>query len=391
MSVRKVGERWLVDIRYKSERFRVRSPGTSKADAHAHEVYLRGELAAHGNLDHLALEARPQIPTLATFVERWLIEYVDVNNGVWERHTKRCILARSIVPFFGVLRLNAIAVGDVQRFKAECQRRQLSAKTINNHLTVLRRLLGTAAEWGSIESVPTVSFLKTSRPSIDYLREDELAKLLNAAEPLLASMVRCAVDTGLRFGELSALRWGDINLACGIITVQRAFALNTLKSPKSGRVRYIPLPRDLLTHLRTRAQTDAMAPNDGWIFSFRGRPVCHATARWWLHALCRRVGLRRVGWHCFRHTYASRLVSRAAPMRAVQELLGHQSMNMTLRYAHLAPDALRDAVSVLDSGPEIVGTPWAQRSEDAPRIRKDRSVERLSMVAPRGVEPLLMA
>jgi hypothetical protein len=63
---------------------------------------------------------------------------------------------------------------------------------------------------------------------------------------------------------------------------------------------------------------------------------------------CRRAGPRQVGWQMFRHTLASHLVLRGAPLEAVQELPGHASMVMTMRYAHLSPDARRDAVGLLD-------------------------------------------
>ena len=63
---------------------------------------------------------------------------------------------------------------------------------------------------------------------------------------------------------------------------------------------------------------------------------------------CRRAGLRRVGWHILRHTFASHLVMRGVPLKAVQELLGHTTIQMTMRYSHLAPEIGRQAVAVLE-------------------------------------------
>jgi hypothetical protein len=65
-----------------------------------------------------------------------------------------------------------------------------------------------------------------------------------------------------------------------------------------------------------------------------------------LEEACKQAGLRQIGWHVLRHTFASHLVMRGAPLKAAQELLGHASIEMTMRYAHLSPDARRDAVGL---------------------------------------------
>lgn len=70
--------------------------------------------------------------------------------------------------------------------------------------------------------------------------------------------------------------------------------------------------------------------------------------RWPLWSACDRAKLRRIGWHVLRHTFASHLVMRGQPLKAVQELLGHSTIKMTERYAHLSPDVRRNAVAVLD-------------------------------------------
>lgn len=67
-----------------------------------------------------------------------------------------------------------------------------------------------------------------------------------------------------------------------------------------------------------------------------------------LHRICRRAGLRKIGWHVLRHTFASHLAMRGVPMRGIQELLGHATIMMTTRYAHLSPDTRRDYVNLLD-------------------------------------------
>ena len=67
-----------------------------------------------------------------------------------------------------------------------------------------------------------------------------------------------------------------------------------------------------------------------------------------LHRICRKAGLRKIGWHVLRHTFASHLAMHGVPLRGIQELLGHASITMTMKYAHLSPDARRDYVQLLD-------------------------------------------
>jgi site-specific recombinase XerD len=79
-----------------------------------------------------------------------------------------------------------------------------------------------------------------------------------------------------------------------------------------------------------------------------GEMIKYTELRHPLWRACRKAGLRPVQWHACRHTFASHLVMRGVPLKAVQELLGHSTIQMTMRYAHLAPEVTRDAVNLLD-------------------------------------------
>ena len=80
-----------------------------------------------------------------------------------------------------------------------------------------------------------------------------------------------------------------------------------------------------------------------------GRMLTQDECKWPLRRAIAQASLgRSIGWHVLRHTFASHLVMRGAPLKAVQELLGHADIKMTMRYAHLSPDARRDAVKLLD-------------------------------------------
>jgi site-specific recombinase XerD len=92
------------------------------------------------------------------------------------------------------------------------------------------------------------------------------------------------------------------------------------------------------------------APNGEYVFcNADGSPITKDITKWPLWRACRRAGLRKIGWHCLRHTFASHLVMRGVPLKAVQELMGYATIEMTMRYAHLSPDVKRGAVMLLDS------------------------------------------
>ena len=143
-------------------------------------------------------------------------------------------------------------------------------------------------------------------------------------------------------GELVALDWSDVNLETKLLTVRRSAFKRQIVSTKSNRIRHIPLTQEVQQALR------AIEQSSGAVFHRCGRSLDDQIARRFITKLCKQVGLRHIGWHVLRHTFASHLVTAGVSIKAVQELLGHSDVRTTMRYAHLAPSALRDAVRVLE-------------------------------------------
>ncbi len=222
--------------------------------------------------------------------------------------------------------------------------RKLSPKTINNCLIVLRRMLRVARKRGLIAQVPEFEMLKAPPPDFDFLDFEEADRLVAAAEGQLRTMILVALRTGMRHGELLALRWQDVDLVAGRITVRRNVVRGIVGTPKSGKPREIPLGEDVLGALKAHRHLRGPlvfcdAGGDMLTDSEQKHPLAHA---------CRRAGLRSVGWHTLRHSFASHLAMRGVALKVIQELLGHASILMTMRYAHLAPQISRDAVRLLD-------------------------------------------
>jgi integrase len=283
--------------------------------------------------------------TLAAFATDFMEKYAVANNKPSEIQSKRMILTLHLIPALGDLRLDQVRGAEIEGYKSSKLKDGLAAKTVNNHLIVLRRMLGLAAEWGELERVPVVKWLKVPEAEFDFLDFEEAERLLAAVEEgEWRAMVLLAIKTGLRQGEILALRWADVDLVAGHLVVRQSATRGIVTTPKNGKSRKIPLAPSVLAALKSHRHLRGKL-----VFcAADGRMLTKNECKHPLWRACRRAGLRQVGWHMLRHSFASHLVMRGAPIRAVQELLGHASIEMTMRYAHLSPDARRDAVGLLD-------------------------------------------
>ncbi len=336
---------WWVDFSINRHRYRKRSPENSRAGALAHEATLRQKLARGESLDTTP-EPKEENLSFEQFAWNWFDEYVVPNNKHSEQKAKRIVLRSSLIPFFGKMPLAAIRARHIEQYKAQALKKGLSRKTINNRLTIFRKCVCTAYEWlGLPGTPPTVTWLKCPPVVADYLSPDECSLLLCHADGVMYEMVLTALRTGMRQGELKGLQWSSIDWQNRSIAVQhsRCDYTGELTSPKSNRVRHIPMDVDVYEMLLERKRST------GYVFlndnsePFKGQAMQHRMVR-----LCKRSGLREIGWHALRHTFASHLAMRGVPMTAVQMLMGHSSITTTMRYAHLAPSTLRAAVDMLN-------------------------------------------
>lgn len=325
-----------------AQRIRRVAPGTTRRDAEAFELQLRAELTAAAPKNEE--EKRPL--TLAEFAPEFLAN-ARANNKPSTVTEKATALERHLIPAFGTMRLDEIGTRNIEMFKARKLEEGLAPKTVNNLLVILRRLLAVACEYEVLGAVPRIKRLKEAEPEFDFLDFDEADRLVTAAahEPEWQRAIVVTLHTGLRRGELIALRWDDVDLVAGRMIVRRAATRGHVDTPKSGRKREIPLNRTALTALKEQRHLRGpfvFPREDG---SMRGDddffpPLRRAT---------RRAGLREIGWHVLRHTFASHLTMRGGKPREVQELLGHSDIKVTMRYAHLSPAVKRDAVALLEA------------------------------------------
>jgi integrase len=343
---------WMIDIDYQHpdgtrERVRRVPRPNTRADAERQEREIMRGLAT----GTYGREAPEPAPAFDEFSKEFLSTYAEPNNKPSELQTKRTILDLHLVPYFKATPIDEIGAESLARYTATKLRAELAAKTINNHLTVLRKMLDVAREWKRIESVPEVKWLTVPEPAFDFLSFDETDRLIAAAAPEWQPMITVAARTGLRQGELLALSWCDVDLVAGRLFVRRAVARGIIGTPKSGKAREVHLSDQAVAAFK--AQRPRSQLRDSWVFvDPSGNMLTKGECKWPLWTACKRAGLaRRIGWHVLRHTFASHLVMRGVPLTAAQQLLGHATVEMTMRYAHLSPDVKRDAVRLLDGSP----------------------------------------
>jgi len=318
------------------------APVQTKRDAEKFEKELRRSIL-DGTFGQKKKEAKP-VPMFAEFEKEFISNYAESNNKKSEVQTKKGVLRNHLVPAFGAKRLDEIGARDIEAFKSLKVRQGKSEKTVNNMLTILRKLLSVAHEWGVIPFVPKVKWMKVPPNKFDFLTFEEADRLIAAADGEWRAMITLALKTGLRQGELLALAWDDIDLVSGRLVVSRNLSRGEITTPKNGKTREIPLGDDVLAALKRHRHLRG----DVVFCTSAGAMFTKGESKHPLWRACKRAGLRRIGWHVLRHTFASHLVMRKAPIKAVQELMGHSTVMMTERYAHLSPDVRKDAVRLLD-------------------------------------------
>lgn len=294
------------------------------------------------------LGLRPKRPVAHTFNE--LCDYWLEHRAPRKRSQKddESIIRVHLRPAFSRLRLANIGVADVDTFVAT--RCHLDPKTVANLLTLLVAMLNYAKDLGWLLVVPRIRKPKVrfNEHDFQFLRTtDEIRRCLEAAQvegPMAVAMYAMAIYTGLRAGELAELTWDLISFDKRLITVQGSFGGPT----KGGDTRYVPILDPLLPILRAwRLQNPLkiVFPNvDGNKHGPSARifqEIFHrALDRADFPKVQRRGKERRyIVFHDLRHTFASHWVMNGGDIFKLQRILGHKSVAMTMRYAHLAPDA----------------------------------------------------
>ncbi|WP_082054070.1 tyrosine-type recombinase/integrase [Methyloterricola oryzae] len=249
--------------------------------------------------------------------------------------------------FFGGRTMDDLGPTDVRGYIAS-RKALVSNSTVNRELA----LLSSAINWARKEcewDIPNpVSGRKLKEPEgrVRWLTPEDAGRLIQAASelrkaPHLSAFIRLALNTGCRSQEILGLEWRRVDLGARLIVLEA-------EHTKSNRRRSVPLNdeafRVILERARFRAQH---CPDSQWVFCNRfGERLGSLKKGFW--RACELTGISDFRIHDLRHTCAAWLVSAGVPLTEVRDLLGHSTVKMTERYAHLAPENIRAAVAVLD-------------------------------------------
>lgn len=216
------------------------------------------------------------------------------------------------------------------------KKREASPSTANRYLALIRAVLRAARDdWEWVERVPRVKLFPESKKRIRWITREEAARLIDELPEHLADMARFTLATGLRQRNVSYLRWNQVDAS-------RCVAWIHADQSKSRRAIAVPLNRDALAVLEKRR-----GEHREYVFTYQGKPVDRTSTKAWAAAK-QRAGIVDFRWHDLRHTWASWHVQSGTSLQELQELGGWSTVDMVLRYAHLAADHLQSAAQRIE-------------------------------------------
>ena len=339
MPIKKIGkERYLISIWYRSATGSRRRCERTVCGPRRVAEKVHDEIRNAVHLNGIAPAISPEVTmSVGDFLWSWHETWVKNNNKPSEIDGKAITIRVHLVPYFGYLALSEITAERVEAFKAR-QLQSYAPATVNLHLACLRKALACAVDWGKLDRNPMerVKFLATEGRTV-YLESHEVQPFLDAVPAPWRQIVEFAIQTGLRKGELLALRWSDVDFGRNEIRVRHTLYRGKLQSPKTrASMRVIPMTSRVREILRSQRPEKG----GGLRFVFEGkggRPLSSSAPRRALDAANSGSGLdKRLTFHDLRHSFASLCVMGGMSLPALQGLLGHSTLKMVLRYAHVS-------------------------------------------------------
>jgi len=281
-----------------------------------------------------------KIPTLSNFTKDYIKYQKEVKN---KRSWKRDVIALdNIIKLFGDKKLSEITIKDIDDYK-ELRLKQVTPGTVNRELQVLRHLFNQAASWDKFFNKNPVSesgLLSLNNQVERILTYEEEQRLLTASPAHLKAILICALNTGMRKGEIITLKWSNVDFNNNLITIDH-------ENNKSKRSKKIPINstlRQLLLELKLKS-----GGNEYVYLNSNTEPYTRQDSLNRVFEIVKSLAdIKGLRFHDLRHTAATRMIENGANIVAVSKILGHSDIKTTMRYTH--PDeSLINAVEILSN------------------------------------------
>lgn len=305
--------------------------------------------------------------TIGKFLEGWLEDSVKPSVREQTYKTYESTVRLHIIPVIGKVALDKLTPQDVQRMMREAAKKDFTATHVAYCRTILRIALNKALKWGLVAR--NVAALadppKRQRYDAQYLTVDEARRFFKVVRSdRLEALYVVTTTLGLRKGEVCGLRWQDIDLDNGELTVryqlQRVGGKKQLVEPKIDRSRRtIALPPFVVTALRAhevlqradRKWAASKWQEHGLVFTTSiGTPLEQSNLSRAFHALLDTAGIPRQRFHNLRHSAATLMLAQGVEAPAIMAVLGHSHISTTINlYAHVMPEVKRDAADRMEA------------------------------------------
>jgi integrase len=255
-------------------------------------------------------------------------------------HSNKVYMGEQMIEKFGNIPLRRFNVSMLEGYQQELLSEGKSPATVNRRFALIKHMFRKAEDWGWIDEetlrvVRKVRKQKEPPGRLRYLTAEEVKRLLQECKnPNLRALATIAVNTGMRRGEILDLKWDHVDLRNGFLLVERS---------KNGESRQVPINgavREALSRIM-RCLNSPFVFCDEKGRKFKG-------ARNAFERACLRAGIYSFRFHDLRHTAASFMAMAGVDLMSIKQVLGHKTIQMTLRYSHLSPGHLRTAVAAID-------------------------------------------
>lgn len=275
--------------------------------------------------------------TLRDFSKKYVTDYAKVSKTSWKTDEYRL---KKVLPLLGDRFLSDLGPQVIEQYRAARLEAGRARGTINREVALVAKMLSVAVASGAIPISPLgkVSALQEAPGRTRYLLPAEATALLEACDPVLRPMVVTALHTGLRKDRMLGLTWGQVNLRDRMISVPPT---------KRGRPVHVPINDLLLGELRRLPRS--LDPTAYMFTNPETKTRYHDVPRRPWRAALTAAKLTGFRWHDLRHTAGTYFQAATGDVVTTQKLLGHADVRMTLKYAHVSDDRLRQAVAGLQT------------------------------------------